>query len=165
MSEIEHMIAAPLRDLPPDRKRAFYAWIEAMTREADNEDGPGFADWLRDHEAHDGDETWVFTDRDTGDMLGTASLVKRDHDTEADVGGWVLGGVNVVRERRREGIGRKMMRFLEAELLHRAREAGRPVPVKLVANYAPAIRLYEAFGFKRIRGDIFARVYETDLAI
>jgi GNAT superfamily N-acetyltransferase len=159
----DHLAVCPLRDLPPDRKRAFYAWIEAMTRESDNEDGPGFAAWMRHHEAVAGDTTWVFTDGNTGDLLGTASLVKRDHGTEADEGGWVLGGVNVVGDRRHQGIGSAIMRFVEAELVCRAREAGRPVPVKLKATYAPAIRLYEAFGYRRAAEstDLFERVYEV----
>ena len=81
------LAAHALRDLPPDRKRAFYAWVEAMTREADNEDGPTFAAWFRHHEQVPGDECFVFSDAETGDLLGTASLVKLDDALPADEGG------------------------------------------------------------------------------
>jgi GNAT superfamily N-acetyltransferase len=157
---LARLLPSLLRELPRDDKHAFYAWVEAMTPEADHEDGPGFAAWLREHEATPGDTTWVFADGATGDLLGTASLVKRDRDADAEPGGWVIGGVNVARERRGQGVGRVIMRFLEGELQRRSAEVGHAVPVKLVAAYPPAIHLYESFGFRRVPGsDVFTRMF------
>lgn len=153
--------ACPLRDLPPDHRQAFYQWIETLTTVEDNEDGAGFAGWLRHHETVCGDVTWVFRDATSDALLGTASLVTHDRDTAADPGGWVLGGVNVVRDRRGSGIGAAIMGFIDAEVMRRARAVGHPVSVKLMANYPPAIRLYERFGFQRVPAckDLFMRTY------
>ncbi len=109
------LIARRLDEVAADERTAFFAWIEGMTIERDWEDGPAFAAWLRDHSTTLGDATWIFYDATSGALLGTASLVRRDRTLLAPVGGWVLGGVNVVAAARGQGVGKAILRWIDGE--------------------------------------------------
>ncbi|MCC6445871.1 MAG: GNAT family N-acetyltransferase [Armatimonadetes bacterium] len=148
---LDQMETFDLRRLCRERKESFYAWIRAMTPELDNEEGTGpgsFEEWLREHETIPDDITYVFYDRATGWLLGTASIIARDRDVAAEPGGWMLGGVNVVRECRQRGIGGCIMQHMDACFQRRADEAGRPVPITLYTAYEPAICIYRRFGYE-----------------
>ncbi len=146
------LIARRLDELAPDAHAAFFAWIEGMTAGQDREDGPAFAAWLREHAAIPGDATWVFYDRATGALLGTASLIRRDRTLLAPVDGWVLGGVNVVAAARGQGVGAAIMRWIDGEVRRRAAAQGRPVRVLLQAENPVAVRLYAGFGYRPMDG-------------
>ena len=153
--------ARPLDALTADERAAFFAWIEGMTVEGDWEDGPAFAGWLREHAATPGDVTWVFYERESGALAGTASLIRCDRTLLAPVDGWVLGGVNVVAASRGQGTGSAIMRWIDGELRQRARRQGRPLRVLLQASNPMAIRLYERLGYCAVDGDvgIYTAVY------
>jgi GNAT superfamily N-acetyltransferase len=140
------LTARLVQELPPDRLADFYTWIEGMTLDQDREDGADFAAWLRAHARTPGDCVWAFYNA-AGDLLGAASLVKQDRELLAPPGGWVIAGVNVVRQRRGQGFGRAIMAWLEDELTRRAAERGRPVPVRLQTDNPIAVRLYTSLGF------------------
>ena len=111
---LEQLAHQELRALRSDLKEAFYRWVRTLTPETDNEQGTGpgsFEEWLHYHEEISSDTTYVFYDRETQSLLGTASLVKQDREVKAEPEGWVLGGVNVVGQLRRQGIGTAIMRF------------------------------------------------------
>lgn len=147
MHESRDILARELSLLSPESKSSFYGWIVTLTMESDNEDGPGpdgFAEWLRHHETVPGDVTYVFYDGPC--LLGTASLVKLDRDVAAPEHGWVIAGVNVVREHRGRGLGQAFMRCLEDELYRRARTQGWPLLVLINPKDERAIRLYTKFG-------------------
>jgi GNAT superfamily N-acetyltransferase len=73
--------------------------------------------------------------------VGLANLGRRGRRT------W-LGGVGVVRERRRQGIGKLLTRGL----IERARALGADEMVlEVIVDNRPAIRLYEKLGFARTR--------------
>jgi ribosomal protein S18 acetylase RimI-like enzyme len=64
--------------------------------------------------------------------------------------GWTsrLAGMSIVPEARRQGVGRQAM----AKLLAEARERGdRRMVFEVIEQNAPAVRLYEACGFYRVR--------------
>ena len=146
------LIARRLDELAPDAHAAFFAWIEGMTVERDWEDGPAFAAWLREHAVILGDGSWVFFDALSGALLGTASLIRRDRTLLAPVGGWVLGGVNVVAAARGQGVGKAILRWIDGEARRRARAQGRPVRVLLQADNPVAVRLYAGFGYRPLAG-------------
>jgi len=146
------LIARQLDELAPDAHAAFFAWIEGMTVGQDREDGPAFVAWLREHAAIPGDATWVFYDRTSSALLGTASLIRRDRTLLAPVDGWVLGGVNVVAAARGQGVGAAIMRWIDSELLRRAAAQDRPVRVLLQADNPVAVRLYAGFGYRPLDG-------------
>ncbi len=145
------LIARRLDELKADERAAFFAWIEGMTAARDWEDGPAFAAWLREHAATPGDATWVFYDAASGALVGTASLVRRDRTLLAPVGGWVLGGVNVVAGARGQGVGAAIMRWIDGELHQRAAQ-GQPLGVLLQADNPVAVRLYATYGFRPMDG-------------
>ena len=158
------LIARRLDELAAAERMAFFAWIEGMTIERDWEDGPAFAAWLRDHSTTLGDATWIFYDATSGALLGTASLVRRDRTLLAPVGGWVLGGVNVVAAARGQGVGKAILRWIDGEARRRARAQGRPVRVLLQADNPVAVRLYASFGYRPLTGipGVYAAEYAPE---
>jgi GNAT superfamily N-acetyltransferase len=146
------LTARRLADLPPEEADRFFAWIETLTPELDNEDSEGFAFWLRAHAATAGDDTFVYSEPESGALVGTASLVARDRGLAAEAGGVVVAGVNVVRERRGRGFGDGIMAHLLQEVRSRAEVEARSITVTLRANYPPAIRLYSKHGFRLMEG-------------
>ena len=156
------LIARRLGELTADAHAAFFAWIEGMSAGQDREDGPAFAAWLREHGAIPGDATWVFYDAASGALLGTASLIRRDRTLLAPVGGWVLGGVNVVAAARGQGVGAAIMRWIDGELRRRAAAQGRPVRVLLQADNPVAVHLYAGFGYRPVEG--ISGVYAANYA-
>ena len=146
------LIARPLAEVAADERTAFFAWIEGMTIERDWEDGPAFAAWLREHTAIPDDVCWVFFDALSGALLGTASLVRRDRTLLAPVGGWVLGGVNVVAAARGQGVGKAILRWIDGDVRRRAAAQGKPVRVLLQADNPVAVCLYTSFGYRPLAG-------------
>ena len=157
-----NLIARLLQELSPSQHAAFYAWIEGMTFALDRENGPDFAAWLRLHERTPGDTVWAFYNA-AGELLGTASLVNQDRELLAPAGGWVVAGVNVMRERRGQGTGRAIMGWIEAELTRRVLSLSQPLRVRLKADNPVAVRLYVSLGFALLPGktDVFQKVYPS----
>ena len=80
-------------------------------------------------------------------LIGTASLVKQDRETTAEANGWVIGGVNVISHKRNQGYGTVIMEYLEDILQTQAASEKRSLHVKLIADDAIALILYDSFGF------------------
>ena len=150
-----------IQQLSPLERGKFYTWIEGMTVADDREDGQSFSEWLHLHETRPDDKIWVFYDPSTDVLIGTASLVDEDRDLLAPIGGWVIGGVNVIRNLRGRGFGSAIMTWLESELKQRTRKKSNPVQVLLKADNPIAIHLYQTFGFTNIPGkvDVYGKVY------
>ncbi len=157
------LIARRLDELAPDARSVFFAWAEGMTVERDWEDGPSFAAWLREHSAIPGDTVWAYYDATAGALLGTASLIRRDRTLLAPIGGWVLGGVNVVAAARGQGVGKAIMRWIDGEMRRRAAAQGQPVRVLLQADNPIAVRLYTSFGYRPVAG--ISGVYAADYGL
>lgn len=132
-----------------------------MTVADDREDGRSFSDWLHLHETDPNETIWVFYESDNDHPIGTASLVNQDRELLAPVDGLVIGGVNVLRKLRGQGIGTAIMTWLEREICQIACEKAYPIQVLLKADNPIAVHLYQNFGFAVVpdRVDIYEKFY------
>ena len=114
------LIMRSIRDLgvtSPEVQEA-RLWILSMTPAADGEDGTSFWHWIEENSAIAGAEsiynTFLFIDQQTQRVVATASIVRDDRGVGAKfemAGAW-LGGVNVKRDVRGQGIGRQVSKMV-----------------------------------------------------
>jgi predicted GNAT family N-acyltransferase len=146
-----------LRGLTPDDPalREARTWVEGMTPERDDEDGPDFWRWIERHRVEDAHNplfgTRLLREAATGRIVATASLVSDDRDVgrRLHIEGIWLGGVNVCSEYRGQNIVNVILDALAADVQRAADMSGEEIAVNLVT--APhLVGLYARHGFEKV---------------
>jgi RimJ/RimL family protein N-acetyltransferase len=131
-------------------------WILSMTLAADREDGASFWAWIEENNRIVGPETiyntFLFIDRQTQRVVATASIVRDDRGVGArfEMTGVWLGGVNVKRDVRGQGIGNRVAKMVHEWIQKQARDRQEDIRVNLFTANHIAMRVYEHLGFQRV---------------
>jgi RimJ/RimL family protein N-acetyltransferase len=97
------------------------------------------------------DDTFLFIDPQTQSVVATTSIVRDDRGVGAKfemAGAW-LGGVNVKRDVRGQGIGKRVAKMVHEWIQKQARDRQEDIRVNLFTANHIAMRVYEHLGFQR----------------
>jgi RimJ/RimL family protein N-acetyltransferase len=142
-------------------------WIKNLTIDLDHEDGNFFVKFVEKNiELPTPFQVFIAYDRSINDIVGIASLIPDDQNVgkKLKLKGIWLGGVNIKREYRNKGYGKKLITYID-EYLKNLKD--KPIKVNLFSNNPIAIRLYEKVGFKYSglevqRGEKNNKIYSKD---
>lgn len=135
-----------LKDLK-EHNRSIYlktiSWIKSLTVELDYEEGNAFSKFVkRNIKLPYPFEVFVAYSSSIDDVIGIASLIPDDQQAgkELNLDGIWLGGVNIRRDYRNKGYGKKLIENIDRYL---NTLENKPLRVNLFSNNPIAIHLYK----------------------
>lgn len=157
-----------LRELKRDNSPLYsqtIEWVKAMDQELDGETGSEFREWI-ERNLNENDppfDTFILYDSVEDIVLGTASIVPDDQcvGEQLKIPGVWLGGVNIKREDRNQGLGNILLDHLEVYLQRVADELGE-LRINLFARNPIAIEMYRKRGFGQLDGLVVSHAGEPN---
>ncbi len=149
-------------------------WIKNLKPELDYEDWRVFWEFVKQNiKLEYPFQVFIIYNKSLNDVIGIASLIPDDQNVgkELNLKGIWLGWVNIKREYRNMGYGKKLLENIDNYLNNLI---NKPIQVNLFSNNPIAIYLYEKIGFKysglkilrewknnRIYSKIYSKTTET----
>jgi len=159
-----------LKDLKKNKYSVYLKtidWIKNLTTKLDYEEGSVFLKFVkRNIKLPNPFQVFIAYNSYMEDIVGIASLIPDDQDVgkEYKLNGIWLGGVNIKREYRNKGYGKKFIKNIDIYLKNLE---NKPIRVNLFSNNPIAIHMYEKIGFKYsgldvLRGGKHNKIYSKN---